>query len=159
MKKSYIIVIVALLLIIVTGLLLVFRNGEKNTSIEEATSIESADIASQEPSEAYKEGNEVELNNDDSVRVTISSADFLATGDLLVKTQLYGIASGECNLKITTNGTTIEKLADIIFAPEFSSCEGYLVSRDEVQNNDVVLSLTVNSNNKSYYSESHVVKK
>lgn len=81
------------------------------------------------PSTKESDENEQDTDNDTSDSAQISSAEQAANGNLVVKTKIFGITSGTCHLKVTKGSSSITESAEILYAPEHSSCLGFEIEK------------------------------
>jgi hypothetical protein len=49
------------------------------------------------------------------------------SGDLIVQTSINGAGSGRCVLTLTKGSASINKSADLLYQPSFSTCKGFAV--------------------------------
>lgn len=48
-----------------------------------------------------------------------------SSGDLVIQTALHGISSGTCSLVLTNGSHRINRSADVLYQPSFSTCTGF----------------------------------
>lgn len=65
---------------------------------------------------------------DNTVSLHISDDD----DSLIVQTRIDGIVSGTCTLTLSNSTQTVTKTAEIMYAPEYSSCAGFTVAKSEL---------------------------
>ena len=75
----------------------------------------------------------------DSITITTT----VDSGMVTVNTKLSGFNSGSCELTIVNGSRSIVKNADVIYQPEFSTCAGFSILKNELNNGSWSLSLKV----------------
>lgn len=72
---------------------------------------------------------------------------------LVVTTNLSTITSGTCNLILTNGSRVITKSAEVIYAPEHSTCAGFSISKQELSTGSWQIALNVHQNSKTIASK------
>jgi hypothetical protein len=84
-----------------------------------------------------------DTNTDKSIAM---SAQKETNGSVTVFTKLYAYSSGTCSLIATNGSSTATYNADVIYAPEYSSCAGFSIPISSLGAGDWTLNLSVTSN-------------
>lgn len=66
-------------------------------------------------------------------------------GSVTVLTKLYSVPDGSCTLTISNGAKTHTQTADVIYQPDFSSCAGFSLARDQLGAGEWTIKLTVAS--------------
>lgn len=78
---------------------------------------------------------------------SISISTSINKGTVTVTVKLKGFSSGTCDLTLTRGSKVITKTADIIYQPDFSTCAGFTLLRDDLGAGDWSISLKATSAN------------
>lgn len=117
-----------------------------------ATGPTEAQIEEQQQTEQKQKKSFIEADNSvaPSTSDTKSSVELTArqelNGNITVLAKLYGISEGDCSLTITNGSKTYSKVVPIIYQPDFSSCAGYSVQKDELGAGEWSIKLTPTAN-------------
>lgn len=77
----------------------------------------------------------------DSSNITLATT---TSGDqVIISTKLTGYSDGTCSLKITNGTLSIAKDAEVIYAPNYSTCAGFSISTSELGSGVWNIELTV----------------
>ena len=68
-------------------------------------------------------------------------------GMLIVTTKLSSVPSGVCNLTVSRGKIVIKKVANVIYAPEYSSCAGFSINKNELGSGELNIHLKVEAPN------------
>lgn len=66
-----------------------------------------------------------------------------ANNQLVITTNLSSISSGTCTLTLTKGDQAITKVAEVIYAPEYSTCAGFSIATTELGRGTWDISLSV----------------
>lgn len=75
----------------------------------------------------------------------ITIAPSVSGNNVVVSTQLAGYSDGTCKLTATNGAKTNSQTADVIYAPSFSTCAGFVVPIDDLGHGTWNLTLDVTS--------------
>lgn len=74
-------------------------------------------------------------------------------GTVTIFTKLYGISGGTCYLSVVNGSQNTSQTAQVIYAPEYSSCAGFSVNKSSLGSGTWHISLRVDQNGTQYNSE------
>lgn len=133
------------------------------TSDTQTTSTQVTNKSEETPQEKqdYLDKSEKLNDNDDTVdnaqnpqnttHVSKITLDASTSADkIILITNLSSITSGTCNLYISNGGKNISRSAEVIFAPEHSSCAGFSIAKSELGSGNWLIDLEVTSGSGSY---------
>jgi hypothetical protein len=98
-------------------------------------------------------GNDGEPNvppvSDGDISLTAKTED----NSLVVSANLASIGSGTCELKLEKDTAQLERLADVIYTPSYSTCAGFDVPISQLSTGTWTISLSVSQNGTSIASK------
>lgn len=69
-----------------------------------------------------------------------------SNGNITISTKLFAISSGSCALTVVNGAKTASQTAQVIYQPQFSTCAGFSVARDNLGTGTWNITLKVTSN-------------
>ena len=86
------------------------------------------------------------ISKPDNITLTATRTDSL---NVTISTKLVGYSDGSCSLAITNGQATYDRTAQVLYQPEFSTCEGFAVPISQLGTGTWSISLTVTSEGNS----------
>ena len=147
-------VLAAIALALGIGALYAYERIKTDTSkseIKPAPSVLSEEDASNK--ESFIDRNKESIKNGDPIseREGVTSSSSIAAsasqeGDqITVKTKLYNVSSGQCNLVAANGSESVTREAPIMYQPEYSTCAGFSIPRDELGPGTWTIEITASS--------------
>ena len=136
------ILVLASITIVVIGT----RRGTKpstNTTVDESSSLNSTNKKSyvEDKSNATTTNTAQGQTTDDISISTRQEAD----GTIIITTKLLNYSDGTCNLTMKNGSSAYVKDVDIIYQPDFSTCAGFSIPKNELSSGTWQISLAVTS--------------
>ena len=159
-KKPIIITAVAVLTVLLVGYVALAKTQniwpftkENDTSVKTSKDIDREEKETKEARDAQQKQdfldnensgtkNNTDTTSDTSVKpkpskkpVSNSQIDLAAESQdqsLVVTTKLKNITSGTCELTLTKGSKTVKESANIIYTPEYSTCEGFAIDKSRL---------------------------
>lgn len=121
--------------------------GPTEQSGPSATEKAEQDRAAQQDKKDFIEGPDpvAKPTSTDSSATIELSAKQESNGSVTVLTKLYSAPDGSCTLAISNGAKTHTQTVDVIYQPDFSSCAGFSVARDQLGAGEWTIKLTVAS--------------
>jgi len=154
--------VIVVLLVILTAFILykLYQSGNNNSNEDiSAPSAAETEQASKVDSENKKAFIEKSEESQTEPTPTTSQIDLSANqenSNVTITAKMQGISSGTCELAITNGSKSVNKSAEIIYQPEFSSCAGFSIQKSELGSGNWAINLTAKgdlSNSKTIYYE------
>jgi cytoskeletal protein RodZ len=171
-KKAVIITIIALLVIaggVTCWLLLQNKKTDNTVNTNSSQNSTNTDNSTDSNNNTNSSENSTPTNNTTNEKNTTptettpdantTNTTLTATQDgasIIITTNLNNLGSGTCALIITneTSGSSKNYSADVIYQPEFSTCAGFSIPRDDLGVGNWQISLSVSGGNSQEFNKS-----
>ncbi|MBX4191156.1 hypothetical protein KW794_03645 [Candidatus Saccharibacteria bacterium] len=141
--------------VLAVGSYLVFANHSNNQSANKPSNTADAKAEAQAKKQFIETGDKADQSSDTDTSPTNSSkiTDLTAKQEdnstVTVFTKLSNDTSGQCLLKVSNGAKSVSKSADIIYQPEFSTCEGFSLPISSLGYGNWTINLSAAGSNKT----------